>query len=199
MKTHRTRSAATIDEADRALFREAVDGARPLRHDRVHHEPPTPPPRPVQREADERAALTESLAAPVSLDLRLEGGEEPRLLRPGLARSVLVDLRRGRWVVNAELDLHGHTRDQAQVALHQFIASAHARGHRCVRVIHGKGLGSPGREPVLKARVLNWLAGRGEVLAFCQARIQDGGSGALMVLLKALRRESGGTRNENGA
>jgi DNA-nicking Smr family endonuclease len=138
-------------------------------------------PRPRWR--DERAALAESLH-PSPLDLSLEGGDEPVFLRPGLARTVLRDLRRGRWVVQDQLDLHGATRVEAQPLLVEFLAHALKRGLRCVRIVHGKGLGSPGREPVLKGLVRNWLAQRAEVLAYCQARAAEGGAGALVVLLK---------------
>ena len=154
--------------------------------DRVHHEPPPPPAVPQQRWRDEAEALAESLD-PAPLDLRLEGGDEPTFLRPGLARTMLRDLRRGRWVVQDHLDLHGATRDEARLLLADFLAASLRRGLRCVRVVHGKGLGSPGREPVLKGLVRNWLMQRAEVLAYCQARAAEGGAGALVVLLKGSR------------
>ena len=170
-----------------ALFRSAVGDAKPLHHDRVHHEPPPPHPTPRQRELDERAALAESLAGTASVELRMEGGDELAFQRPGLPRGVLRDLRRGRWVVQDQIDLHGATRHEAPVLLSGFLAQSLKRGLRCVRVIHGKGLGSPGREPVLKAYVNAWLAQRAEVLAYCQARAAEGGAGAVVVLLKAPR------------
>ncbi|MDR2239291.1 MAG: Smr/MutS family protein [Zoogloeaceae bacterium] len=173
-------------EDERTLFRAAISGAKPLTHDKVHHEPPPPPAVPKQRRRDEAAALIESLQ-PAPLDLRLEGGDEPVFLRPGLARAVLRDLRRGRWVTQDQLDLHGATRDEARLLLADFLAHALRRGLRCLRVVHGKGLGSPGREPVLKGLVRNWLAQREEVLAYCQARAAEGGAGALMVLLRGSR------------
>jgi DNA-nicking Smr family endonuclease len=177
------RRQAPSDE-ERALFREAVSDAKPLARDRVHHEPPPPPAVPRQRWRDERAALAESLH-PAALDLSLEGGDEPAFLRPGLARTVLRDLRRGRWVVQGELDLHGATREEARHLLAGFLAESLQRGLRCVRIVHGKGLGSPGREPVLKGLVKGWLMHRPEVLAYCQARATEGGAGALVALLKS--------------
>lgn len=177
---------------DIARFREAVADAVPIASDRFHHEPPPPRPIPRQRSADERAALRESLTDLQPLDLALEGGDEPNFLRDGLPRTVLRDLRRGRWVVQAQIDLHGATREIARELLADFIADAVLRESRCLRVIHGKGLGSPGREPVLKGLVRGWLAARQEVLAFCQARSHDGGAGALIVLLR-------GTKKQNGA
>jgi len=173
-------------DEERALFRDAVAGAKPLSSSRLHHEPPPPPALPRQRWRDEAAALAESLN-PAPLELRLEGGDEPVFLRPGLARTVLRDLRRGRWVVQDHLDLHGATRDEARLLLAEFLAASLRRGLRCVRVVHGKGLGSPGREPVLKGLVRGWLMQRAEVLAYCQARAAEGGAGALVLLLKGSR------------
>ena len=117
----------------------------------------------------------------------LEGGDELAYLSAGLPRSVLKDLRRGRWVTQAEVDLHGLNRDEARDMLMEFVAACLARGSRCLRIVHGKGLRSPGREPVLKELVRRWLANRPEVLAYCQAPAADGGAGAVLVLLKAQR------------
>lgn len=174
-----------------AAFRAAVGDATPLTHDRFHHEPAPPRPIPRQRHADERAALRESLADLPVLELALEGGDEPNFLREGLPRTVLRDLRRGRWVVQDQIDLHGANRDEARDLLAAFLAQAQKRELRCLRVIHGKGLGSPGREPVLKGLVRKWLASRQEVLGFCQARSHDGGAGALVVLLRGAKKQNG--------
>jgi len=178
---------APADEDARALFRAAVADAEPLTSDRVHHEPPAPPAVPRQRRHDERAALAESMEAPELLDLHLEGGDEAAWLRPGLAGHVLRDLRRGRWVVQSHVDLHGMNRDEARHQVSLFLAECLAHRQRCVRIVHGKGLRSPGREPVLKKLVLGWLAQRKEVLAFCQARAAAGGAGAVIVLLRSER------------
>ena len=180
----RRRAPPTPTEDERALFREAVSGAKPILPDKVHHEPPPPPALPRQHWRDEAEALAKSLN-PAPLDLRLEGGDEPTFLRPGLARTVLRDLRRGRWVVQDQLDLHGAKREEARLLLADFLGNALRRGLRCVRIIHGKGLGSPGREPVLKGLVRGWLMHRQEVLAYCQARAAEGGAGALVALLKS--------------
>ena len=178
-------------EEDLAVFRQAVADAIPIASDRYAHTPPAPQPIPRQRSADERAALQESLAALHPLDLALEGGDEPSFLRDGMSRSVLRDLRRGRWVVQDQIDLHGATREVARELLLGFINEAIRAELRCLRVIHGKGLGSPGREPVLKGLVRGWLAARQEVLAFCQARSHDGGAGALIVLLRGAKKQNG--------
>jgi len=129
--------------------------------------------------------LREAIEAPLSFEDRLDTGDEAAYLRTGLPRRVLTDLRRGRWVVQGELDLHGLTRDEARASLARFIALSLQQGRRCLRVIHGKGHGSPGRMPVLKHLSRGWLAQREDILAFCQARPHDGGDGALLVLLQA--------------
>ena len=182
-----TKTAKTsIAKADRDLFRQAVAGAQPLpQHDKLTRRQDTPPPYPVQSHLDEHAALTESLAAGWTAEDWLESGDEPNFVRDGVSRQVLRKLRSGAWVIQDQLDLHGLDRHQAREALAGFLASCARRGVRCVRVIHGKGLGSKNREPVLKTKVKYWLAQRQEVLAYCQARPVDGGSGALVVLLKA--------------
>ena len=179
-----------MDEADDvAAFRAAVADARPLPSSgRVHLGGPTPPPRPLQHLADERAALHESLHGPIALQDRLEGGDEPSYLRAGLAQGVLRDLRRGRWVIQDEIDLHGLNREEARSLLAAFLVDSLRRGLRCIRVVHGKGLGSPGRQAVLRRLVRGWLMQKSEVLAYCQAKPQDGGEGAAIVLLRTQRR-----------
>lgn len=178
---------ADADHTDPAtLFRQVVGAARPVdTRNRIELERPSPAPAPVKREADERAALDESLAAPLSFEDRLDMGDEAAFLRTGLPRRVLTDLRRGRWVLQGEIDLHGLTRDEARGALARFLAASLQQGLRCIRVIHGKGLGSPGRVSILKQLSRGWLAQREEILAFCQAGPHDGGSGALLVLMRA--------------
>jgi DNA-nicking Smr family endonuclease len=97
---------------------------------------------------------------------------------------VVRKLREGSWSIQRQIDLHGLRTDEAREALGRFIRDAHQQGLRCVRVVHGKGLGSPGRTPVLKSRVLRWLVQKNEVMAFVQARPAEGGAGALVVLLR---------------
>jgi DNA-nicking Smr family endonuclease len=180
-----------IDPDDLAAFRAAVADARPLpKSGRVHFAGPAPKPRPLQHLADERAALRESLHGPLTLQDRLEGGDEPSYLHAGLANSVLRDLRRGRWVIQDEIDLHGLNREEARALLATFLAHALKHGIRCVRVIHGKGLGSPGKQAVLRRLVRGWLMQRNEILAYCQAKPQDGGEGAVIVLLRSQRQAS---------
>ena len=169
-----------------ALFRHAAGQVAPLKNKNLASvDRPLPAPLPIKREQDERNVLREALESPISFEDRLDMGDEAAYLRVGLPRRVLTDLRRGRWVVQGELDLHGLTRDEARASLSRFIAAALQQGRRCLRIIHGKGHGSPGRVPVLKHLSRGWLAQREDILAFCQARPHDGGDGALLVLLQA--------------
>lgn len=170
-------------------FAKAVADVRPLKAQRRTTQARTPAaPIPRQRDLDERAALLESIARPVTPDEALESGEELVYLREGVPRQSLRRLRQGHWVVQANLDLHGMNRLEAadQVAL--FLREALRRGLRCVRIVHGKGLGSINREPVLKNKLRGWLANRDAVLAYSQAPLHEGGSGAVLVLLNTKRR-----------
>jgi DNA-nicking Smr family endonuclease len=144
---------------------------------------PRPPAQPRQREADERAALQESLSDEVNLDSLLLTDDGLSYRRPGIGPDVVTRLRRGHWALQGQIDLHGLNRDEARAALAGYLIEARRRGLRCLRVVHGKGHGSPGRQPVLKARVQRWLAQNAEVIAFAQASGPQGGAGALMVLL----------------
>lgn len=177
-------------DADRhdagALFLQVVGDTRPLRAgNRVELAPQSPLPLPLKRNADERSALDESLSIPPTFEDRLDMGDEAAFLRSGLPRRILTDLRRGRWVLQGEIDLHGFNRDEARAALAACLRDSLLRGKRCIRVIHGKGLGSPGRVSILKQLSRGWLAQREEILAFCQAGPRDGGEGALLVLMRA--------------
>lgn len=176
------------DPDDLAAFHAAVADAKPLPpSNRVHLGGRTPPPHPTQRRADEQAVLHEALHGPIGLQDRLEGGDEPNFLRPGLASGVLKDLRRGRWVVQEHIDLHGMNREEARTALAIFLHECLKHGIRCVRIVHGKGLRSPGKLSVLRQLVRGWLMQKDEVLAYCQAPPRDGGEGALWVLLRSGR------------
>jgi DNA-nicking Smr family endonuclease len=150
---------------------------------------PRPSTVPAQRLADEADALAASKfgaePSPTAWDIGQEHEAHQTFVRPGLGRDVLVKLRRGHWVVQGEIDLHGMTSIEAHDALVDFFYAARAHGWRCVRVIHGKGLSSPNREPVLKAKVRRWLTQWDDVLAYCEAQPHAGGSGAMLILLKA--------------
>jgi DNA-nicking Smr family endonuclease len=176
---------------DRDAFLKAVADAAPLRPlDRVVHPPPEVPPVPVQTLLDEHEALADTLSGDIPYELHLETGEALVFTRDGIGRDVLRKLRRGHWVVQSQLDLHGLRSDEARLALGLFLADCRGAGLRCVRIVHGKGLRSRNREPVLKGKVARWLASRDEVLAYCEARPADGGGGALVVLLRSPLRSS---------
>jgi len=171
-------------EAD--IFRASVGKIAPLRsNEKAALVPPQPLPIARHHIADEQAALMESLSDEFTFDTLLDTDENLSFARPGVGSDVLSKLRRGHWAIQNQLDLHGLRRDEAREALGEFLRQARRRGQRCVRIIHGKGLGSVNKEPVLKQKVRNWLAQKDEVIAFCQAQPADGGSGALIVLLQS--------------
>ena len=171
---------------DAELFRRSIGDVKPLSPTgKAERAAARPLPIPHQRMADEQAALEESLSDEFNVDTLLDTDHELSYARPGISGDILRKLRRGNWVIQAQLDLHGMRREEAREALAEFLRNAVKRGLRCVRVIHGKGLGSVNKEPVLKSKVRSWLVQKEEVIAFCQARAADGGAGALVVLLKA--------------
>jgi DNA-nicking Smr family endonuclease len=136
---------------------------------------------------DEREVMIEALSDAFDLDAMLEIDDSLSFKRHGVARDVVRKLRRGTWVVQSQIDLHGFRTDEAREAMSLFIRDAAKRGLRCVRVIHGKGLGSANKEPVLKGKVRAWLSQKNEVMAFVEARERDGGAGAVVVLLQTQR------------
>lgn len=171
---------------DNDLFRQAVAGIRPLQLDKVSPYRKRIPARPVQRLAEERAVLQESLD-PLSFESELALDDESTYSRPGVQKRVMDKLRRGQYRIEAELDLHRMTSEQAYASLAQFIGECQAQHKRCIRVIHGKGLGSANNKPVLKHKVNHWLRQWDNILALCPTRRCDGGSGAVYVLLRRNR------------
>jgi DNA-nicking Smr family endonuclease len=177
---------APISTDDVSLFRASMAGVMPLgRAKKVEHRRPLPRPIPTQRLLDDRETLRDSLSDHLPWDPATEAGDELSYTRNGIGMQALRKLRRGHWVIQAELDLHGLGVAEARELLVEFLNLCARRGLRCVRIIHGKGLRSKNREPVLKQKVGRWLMQRDEILAFCQARGVDGGGGAVVVLLKA--------------
>lgn len=174
-----------LNDNEVGLFLEAVKDARPLKPKRIHHEPLRPKPIPKQFIRDEQQALADSLSDHFIPAHDLETGEELLYLRDGHSPDILSKLRRGHWVIQAAIDLHGLVSDEARLYVSTFISDCKKRGIRCVRIVHGKGLGSRNREPVLKNKLRGWLMQKDEVIAYAEARRHDGGSGAVIVLLKA--------------
>lgn len=180
----RERAALAAAERARRLFADSVGPVTPLPPSGLAHiDLPRPAPEPFQREADERAALKEALSDEVDIESLLLTDDGLSFRRPGISTDVVTRLRRGQWAIQGQIDLHGLRRDEAREALGAFVREATRRGHRCLRVVHGKGHGSPGKQPVLKAKVQRWLAQSADVIAFAQASGPQGGAGALIVLL----------------
>jgi DNA-nicking Smr family endonuclease len=186
--------AAAEDADEEALLRDALKGVAPLRTSgKASLQRPLPAPIPVQTLRDDERVLQDSLSDQMPMEIGLETGEELVFLRNGLSNQILKKLRRGYWSIQDHLDLHGLRTEEARTLLVSFLNDALNHGLRCVRIVHGKGLRSRNAEPVLKRKIGNWLAQRDEVLAFVQTRPEDGGGGAVMVLLKAKGRRNEGS------
>ncbi len=184
-------SSANKKQADNVhveetLFQEAMQDVIPLKPTEKIDQATSPKFRLTIHKRRNRAVGTATILDTFSDHLTTEMAENSdwSFIRPGLQRQTLRKLRRGDWPAQAQLDLHGLTREMARLALTTFLADSVQRGYRCVRVIHGKGLGSTDKQPILKTLTGNWLIQHDSVLAFCQARLENGGSGALEVLLK---------------
>ena len=174
--------------SEKELFSRAVGPvlALPLKHRpgyKASLQRVRPPPIAEQRRRDELTVMQEALSDEFDVETLLHTDETLSFRRTGMGPDVVRKLRRGNWTIQRQLDLHGFRRDDARNALSAFLRDASKAGLRCVRVVHGKGLGSPGKAPVLKGRVQSWLIQKQEVLAFVQARPAEGGAGALVVLL----------------
>ncbi|GAA4336463.1 hypothetical protein GCM10023144_30810 [Pigmentiphaga soli] len=176
------------DEARRAAaeFRALVGPVEPLRPaGRIEPRRVPPPPLPFKRWEDDSQVLRESVSDDYGADWLIETDDTLSFRRHGLGQDTVRKLRRGQWTVQSQLDLHGHRVDEAREALGEFLRQCVKQEMRCVRVIHGKGLGSKNRTPVLKEKVRRWLVQKEEVLAFVEARPNDGGAGVVLVLLKS--------------
>ena len=176
--------AAKRMEAERNLFAHAVGQVQPIAaKPRVQVQVPAPLPSRLQQDIDDAAALQESMSDEFDISTLLDVDDQMSFRRSGIGPDITRKLRKGEWRIQGQIDLHGLRSDEARNAVGQFLRDAKRMGWRCVRVVHGKGLGSPGKEPVLKSKVQRWLVQKNEVLAFVQARPADGGAGALVVLL----------------
>ena len=156
-----------------AEFRKALRGVKALREHR----------RAELRRAQPTSDSRQSEA--VSLDEVVDSDEELAFIRNGYSRDILRKLRRGYWVVEDHLDLHGMNRLEAVSQTERFLKKCVKLKLRCVRIVHGRGLGSYNREPVLKAMLRKWLPLREEILAFSQAPAAQGGSRAVLLLLRS--------------
>ncbi len=170
-------------DEDVTLFRRLMGGVRRLTQDRVAPHSARRRPVPTQRMREDREVMASLLSDDFD-PAEIETGDELLYQRPGVPARVLKQLRRGRYRVEAELDLHGRTVPEAREQLSAFLREARRNGWHCVRIVHGKGRSSAGQRPVLKGKVNGWLRQTDAVLGFCSARPFDGGTGAVYVLLK---------------
>lgn len=177
------KKSSGISDEDSALFRKMVGDAKPLKQDSFIAEKPKPKPHPSKTEADNLAVLEEMRVADFDSSF-LERGDELLYTRPGVQNNIVKKLRRGHYKIEAELDLHGMTVDNAKTALIDFLKQCKTRSQHCVRIIHGKGLGSVNKQPILKNKLNQWLQKMDVAQAFCSARPEDGGTGAIYLLLK---------------
>ncbi len=185
LQRQREAELARRDKSERERFARAVGPVQRVRDGgRAARPAAALDPTPRQRIADEARALASSLSDELDVSTLLDTDAALGFRRQGIGADVLPRLRRGHWSVQRHLDLHGMTREVAREALSQFVRQAERDGLRCVRIVHGKGNGSPGREPVLKGKVQAWLVQKDAVIAFAQAPASDGGHGAVLVLLR---------------
>ena len=173
----KTKTAFVLSEEDGRLFRETVGVVRPMVSDRVLLDIKTTKPRPQTHET------AWSNTSPTEIPL-LATGDIMSFMAPGIQKRVLQRLRSGKFCVDAELDLHGLTVDEAKRRLAGFLRGCLADGYRCLHLIHGKGYRSEGDYPILKNRINLWLRQHPDVLAFCTAKPAEGGTGAIYVLLR---------------
>jgi DNA-nicking Smr family endonuclease len=172
-----------ISDSDSELFRTSVGEVAMIKHDRADLSTRKPLPIPLQRHADEQAVLKSITESPFMV-MDVETGDELFFKRSGVQQRVMEKLRHGQFAIEKELDLHGMTVNDAESALKRFLVHCQQNQYRCVRIIHGKGLGSKDKKPVIKNRLNQWLQKNDSILAFCSARPVDGGTGAVYVLLK---------------
>lgn len=171
--------------AEKELFANTVGRVKPLvAEKKAHLLPDLPLPIPAQKQLDEQAVLREALSDEWDTSSLLDTDEALSFRRPGIGADVIRKLRKGDWSVQKQLDLHNLRTEEARDALGLFIRESYKNGLRCVRVVHGKGLGSIGKVSVLKPKVQSWLIQKNQVLAFVQATPSQGGAGALVVLLQ---------------
>ena len=171
-------------EAEKNLFIRAVGQVAILPSSNKADIPKVPrAPVATQLQKDEAKVVQDSLSDEFDVSTLLDTDDALSFRRPSVGPEVTRKLRKGDWAIQREIDLHGLRSDEARLALTVFIREAHKYGIRCVRVVHGKGLGSPGKTPVLKSKVHSWLVQKNQVMAFVQAKPAEGGAGALVVLL----------------
>jgi len=173
----------TLSEDDKALFRDAVGDVKSVANDKVPDSTAKPKARVKSSQQDDRSVM-ESLLSELSEADLLETGEHLSYTAPGVQRAVLRKLKSGKYAIQAELDLHGMTLSIAKTELGAFLVECQHRRLLCVRIIHGKGRKQADKSPRMKPAVNQWLQSNKKILAFCSARSNDGGTGAVYALLK---------------
>ena len=170
---------------DENLFREAVKNVKPLKIKSKTIEVAATKPNPIAKKLieDEKRVLLDSISDDYVYE-NIESEDGLLYLRHGHSPDILNKLKKGYWVVQGSIDLHGMISQEAKSYIVDYIQECKKRHIRCIRIIHGKGIGSKNKEPVLRNKVKNWLAQKDEVIAYAQAPNHDGGSGAVVVLLK---------------
>ena len=182
---HPQDSKHTVSDADRQLFRETVGEVEKIELNLSEHNKQKPKPNAKQLHQDNDRVMQQLASDPFDIE-EVETGDELMFFRPGVQKQTLRKLRRGQYVIERELDLHGHTVAEAKPVLNQFLTLASQNGKRCLRIIHGKGHGSKNKTPVIKNKLNAWLQQDDRILAFCSAKPTDGGTGAVYVLIKKL-------------
>ncbi len=170
------------EDEDLSLFRSEMADVRPITANRDPRRKPPPSPSNRHSRADEQRVLDELKSGEIDW-AEVESGEELQFLRDGLPPRLLKRLRRGDFSIGAELDLHHMNIEAARLSILDFIAYSQDRGLTCIKIIHGKGLRSKSRGPVIKGLTNSLLRRRKAVQAFTSARQNDGGTGAVYVLL----------------
>lgn len=182
-------AASAASAADRQLFARMTQAVTPLSSDKrilrrttsgqsTSDQLAQRRTRAVGQEQKVTSGLSDGVSVPADEHTELKWAA------PGIGPDVQRQLRRAYWPISAHLDLHGLNSDQARVALTSFITESQSHGARCVRIVHGKGYGSPNSQPVLKSRVAQWLTQLPAVSAFASAPLAHGGLGALLVLIR---------------
>ena len=171
-------------QEDIELFRRSIGATRQLGQDKAARFHKQPPPRPRIRPDFEDIPADPGFSD--GFDAGTVAADEALFFtRPGVQQRQLQRLKRGQLSIGAELDMHGMTTAIARNTISQFISGCRDRNIRCVRIIHGKGYGSKGDAPILKNRLNSWLRQHHDVLAFSSTPRQDGGTGAVYVLLRS--------------
>lgn len=171
-----------------ALFRQEMRDTTPIQHDRLLLTKAKPEPKVSRQHLPDNNAGGETFSDMFAPEI--VGNEEYLEYQgQGIQHRQFAKLRAGKVHLEAELDLHGMTLFKAEPALSQFLELCQQQQIRCVRIIHGKGWGSRDNKPVLKSKLNHWLRQSSIVLAFCSATVEDGGTGALYVLLRRLHQD----------